>query len=245
MNRKAVDKIKRAAKTFSQMSRARKIRFIELGVVFLTHLFLIAFTPQFGAIFKGFRLSDFQVGKPAPRDLHADKDITYIDEEGTELRREAVAELVSPVFVINTDLTERSLQRFSEFSTLFAEARTKSSSAEKIYLELQASQPGVFTIGQIETILQVGNVLPNLNESRMVLDSILEKGVVSSLDEKINAAADTIEIMRDIDGEETRKIIAIETIVEIERLEEAVEEELSAGMVEEKNRRACEILGNR
>ncbi|MBN1686108.1 MAG: hypothetical protein JW852_05610, partial [Spirochaetales bacterium] len=235
MNRKTSNRLESLAQAFSQMPRAKKIRFAVLGAVFLGHVFLISFTPQFGAFFAGFKLSDFQVGEPAPRDMYADKDITYIDEEATALRKEAVARLVSPVFIINEELGNRSLQRFTDFSSVFAEARTKSSSAEKIFLELQASQPGVFAFDQIETMLKVGNTLANLNESRLLLETILERGVVALLGEAVGAATDTVEIIRDTDRDTARKVVPADSVVEITRVDEAIRGELVNLGVEEKN----------
>ncbi len=217
------------------MPRARKLRLGVLSGAFLIHVFLLAFTPQLGAFFTGFKLADFQVGKPAPRDLYAEKDITYIDEHATALRKEAVAGLVSPVYDVNGELSARAIQRFTNFSTMFAEARMKSSSAEKVYLELQASQPGVFTFEQVETMLKVGNVLPNLNESRVVLESILERGVIAPMEEAERTAADTIEIISTTGGETTRKIVPLASVVQLDHLVPAVEAELQNRMIEEKN----------
>ena len=235
MNRKTPNKLLDLAKTFMQRSGAQKARIIVLGAVFLAHALLISLTPQFGAFLSGFKPADFEVGKPAPRDLHADKDITYIDEEATALRKEAVAALVSPVFIVNEKLSARSLQRFTDFSSLIAEARTRSSSAEKVYLEVQAAQPGIFTLEQIEAFLAVGNVLPNLNESRIVLESILNRGIIASGDKVINPAIDRVEIIKELDGDSTRISVPVESIVALERLEEAVKDELAATTVETKN----------
>ena len=121
------------------------ILFIVL-ISFVIHVGLLSFATQFRAIFSGIRPANFQVGEPAPRDIVVDKDITYIDEQATAMRREAVAGLVSPVFVINSDITMRALQNFTDFLASFTDARTKSASAEKIYLEIQADLPGFFTI---------------------------------------------------------------------------------------------------
>jgi len=107
------------------MPHAQKITFFTIGVFFLSHLFLISFAPQVGAVFSGLKLADFEVGDPAPRDLYVEKDITYIDEEATALKKEATEELVSPVFAINNEITNRSISRFSNFSNVLTEARTK------------------------------------------------------------------------------------------------------------------------
>ncbi len=235
MNRKTPNRLFDIAKAFVRMPRAQKVRIIALSAVFLVHLLFISLTPQFGAFFSGFRPSDFEVGETAPRDLHVDKDITYVDEEATALRKEAVAALVSPVFVINANVSARSLQRFTDFSSLFEEARTRSSSAKKVFLEVQAELPGVFMLEQIEAILAVGNVLPNINESRIVLESLLNRGVVASVDEVIKPATDTIEIIRELDGDSTRISVPVESIVELSRLKETVEAELTSLQVELKN----------
>ena len=216
-------------------TRTQKIHTMMLALAFLVHILLIALTPQFGAFFSRFRLADFEVGSVAPRDLYADKDITYINEDATLLRKEAVASLVSPVFVVNEEISRRSMQRFTDFSVLFAEARTKSSSAETVYFEVQAAQPGVFSLDQIRRILETGNVLSNLNESRHVLDLALNRGTVGVLESDLLSGADTFEIVREIDGDLNRTIVPASSIIEFLGVGEAAVFELKARFVDEKN----------
>ena len=235
MNRKIAKKLHLSVQSFRGKSPSEKIRLLAVGAAFCVHILLISITPQFRAIFSQFKLSDFETGKPAPHDLYVDKDITYIDEEATALRMKAVASLVSPVFVVNEELSGRSLQRFADFSVLIAEARTKSSSSSKIFLEVQASLPGFLTQEQVTRLLETGNVLPNLNESRATLDLLLNRGIVSSLDSTVLTETDTFEIVRNIEGEQSRMIVPASSIVEIAGIEDTVIDVLKAKAVEEKN----------
>ena len=235
MSQRVPERIAAAFRRFRGKPRIQRTRIIVLGAAFLFHLLLIALTPQFGAFFSRFRLADFEIGGVAPRDLYADKDITYINADATLLRREAVASLVSPVFVINEDLSRRSLQRFTDFSVLFAEARTKSSSAANVYLEVQAHQPGLFSLDQITRVLETGNVLANLNESRLVLDLVLNRGVVGDLASIGDSGSDTFEVIREIDGDRSRSIVPASSIVALSSIRETTYSELVARSVDEKN----------
>jgi cyclic-di-AMP phosphodiesterase PgpH len=236
MKQKISKKFLASIGNYREKSRGERTRIVTLGAVFLFHFVLISVAPQFSAIFSRLKISDYTLGSPAPRDLFADRDITYIDEQATILRENAVAGLVSPVLTINEELTTRSLQKFTDFSTLFAEARTKSSSAEKVFLEIQAAQPGLFAQTQISAILEAGNVLPNLNESRIMLDTILSRGVVESLEGKTSPATDTFEVIRQIDGNTTRMIVPIKSIVEAENIQAVVQDILSDAGVDSANR---------
>ena len=102
MKQSIAKKASTLVRLFRRKSRADKIRLISIGTAVVLQLLFIAFIPQFGAFFSQFRTSDFAVGLPAPRDVEVDKDITYIDEAATQVRKDAVASLISPVFMCSS-----------------------------------------------------------------------------------------------------------------------------------------------
>ena len=235
MNRKPKGSVLRHFHALWAKPRGEKLFLFILVVSFLIHVALLSITTQFGAIFSGMRLADFQVGEPAPHDVLVDKDITYVDEQATFMREEAVAGLVSPVFVINKEITERAMQDFTDFLASFTDARTKTASSDTIYLEIQADLPGFFTAQQIRDILDTGNVLPNLNESRLMLEEILDSGIAGANELERNALIDTVEIIRENKDTAQSEIVAVSSIVEHERLPGLAYESLLAGGIEGKN----------
>ncbi|MAG13206.1 MAG: hypothetical protein CMN78_01280 [Spirochaetales bacterium] len=235
MKRKISGKIISSIRAFPSKPLGDKLLFFFIMASFLTHVFLLSFTPQFSAIFSKLRLSDFRTGEAAPRDLFVDKDITFIDEDATTLRKEAVAGLISPIFVINGDISQKSIHDFTDFLTSFADARTRSSSAEKIYLEIQAKQPGLFSQNQIGEILDAGNVLPNLNESRIMLESVFASGVISNVTPLTDSPHDTVEIILAGDESINPFIAPYTSMVKLESLRTDILQSLTERGIEERN----------
>src|SRR5690349_15867206 len=77
-------------------SIALGITFVAAGAVVLAATQYRAFSPVGGG---------WVAGTVADKDFVVDKDFQYVDETSTELRREAQAELVPPVFTLNALVT--------------------------------------------------------------------------------------------------------------------------------------------
>ena len=235
MKMKAATSLKRLIFSLAKRSKGNRGFIATIIFSYLALFFLLSVSPQFDSLFNALRLSEYTIGEPAPQDLFADRDITFLDDEATEIRREAISKLVSPVFSLNDQIIQRSLTRFTEFSTLFADARTRSSSAEKVFLEIQAESPELFSLELISDFLNVGNILPNLSESRVMLETIMNKGVVGKREPIITEKTDTIEMIRWEGRKKIRSLVPSDSILELSSIGAFILGELSSLGVDERN----------
>jgi cyclic-di-AMP phosphodiesterase PgpH len=216
-------------------SAGQKLLILVLVVAYFAHFFLITTTTPFSSIVTKLKLADYSVGESAPGDIIVDKDITYVDEEATRLREEATIQLVPPVFVINDEITKRSLQSYNDFAAILTDAAAKSNSTEKIFLAVQAALPGTFTQEQIELFLKSKNILSNLNEARLMLEQYLHRGVVNIEDREKELISDTIDIRRFANGDTSVQTLPAGSIIEIADLYTLALSEMEAKSVSAEN----------
>lgn len=228
MKQNITSKITSNLNRLKKKSAGHKLLILVLAATFLTHFFLITTTTPFSSIITNLKLADYAVGESAPGDIIVDKDITYVDEEATRLREEATIQLVPPVFVINDEITKRSLQSFNEFATILTDASAKSNSTEKIFLAVQAALPGAFTKEQIELFLRGENILSNLNEARRILEQYLHRGVVNIEEREKELISDTIDVSRFANGDTSVQTLPADSIIEIGDLYKLTLSELEA-----------------
>ena len=60
-------------------------------------------------------LEDFAVGKVAERDVVANRDISYTDQQATEIRKAARLQTIAPIFRQDADLVSTILKKYDEF----------------------------------------------------------------------------------------------------------------------------------
>lgn len=125
-------------------------------------------------------LREFEVGKVAERDLVADKTISYVDEDATQLRKKAQEQLVPAVFRYSDDATKDSLASFNRFKSLVNSLFTNRVSAESFKLAIQAEFPGVFPQNVLDTLYRSPSRERFLDYSESVLKILLEEGVFAT-----------------------------------------------------------------
>ena len=106
---------------------------------------IVLLTTQFGSVFPLLRVADYQIGSVAERDFLVERDILYLDEEATRLKREAAGKLVLPIFRVNERIGEERLQRFSEFRERLLALSREESALDTVFLRLQVDFPGILS----------------------------------------------------------------------------------------------------
>ncbi len=149
-----------------------------LGITFIVALAIVLVTTQFGSVFPLLRPSDYEIGSVAERDYVVERDILYLDQEATRLKREAAGKLVPPIFRVNERIGEERLQSFSEFREGLLALRLEESSLDTVFLKLQVEFPGVLSKEQLARLLDT-NQLPTLFEQAgTILRQIFETGLI-------------------------------------------------------------------
>lgn len=193
---------------------------------FIISLGIVLFSTQFGSLFV--RIPDFEMGTVAERDFVVDRDIIYIDEKATELKRQAARSLVPPIFRINEEITERSLAQFDSFREEFLKIMEQENSVEKIFLKSQLTFPGV--IDKESTALLVNHTLLSglFDQARELLLVTLSRGVVN-LGDRDNApyGSGSIELWRWHEGRLEKEEYPLEEVLTLSNLNDFLDQESS------------------
>jgi putative nucleotidyltransferase with HDIG domain len=149
-----------------------------LALSFVLTLTIVLVSTQFGTLFNAIRPSDYEVGSVAERDFVVERDIVYVDEAATRLKREAAGKLVLPIFRVNENITLNLLRRFDGFREALEEALKNERSRDTVFLRLQVEYPGLLTRASLSGLLDSGRPMEVLDETRTFLAEILTAGVI-------------------------------------------------------------------
>jgi len=142
-------------------------------------------------------LSDFEIGKVADRDVVAGREISYVDENATKIRRDARQRLVTAVFRHERVLSETMLAEFMLFTDLLERLYGKSAGAEQFVLELQQAYPGTFDKKQMDGLYRIADRSSLVSTARIVFKQIVNEGITVFPDEGMDRFNQTdVEIVR-------------------------------------------------
>lgn len=218
--------------TFMKTLWPRKIRFWPAFVTSLTFItiFIIAFSNVGKSSTVSPTLREFEVGKVANRDLIADKTISYIDEEATQLRRKAQEHLVPAVFRYSNDATRDALATFGRFKSLVHSLFINRVSVESFKLGIQAEYPGVFPPNILDTLFRSPSRERFLEYAESVLKIILEEGIFSMGNLNLDLYnPDQVEVIRRGSLRTERERIPISRIVTLITVKDRINEITNTG----------------
>ncbi|MCA1950063.1 MAG: HDIG domain-containing protein [Treponema sp.] len=175
-------------------------------------------------------LREFEVGKVAERDFIADKSISYVDDEATQLRKKAQERLVPAVFRYSTDATRDALAMFGRFKSMVRSLFTNRVSAESFKLGIQAEYPGMFPQQVLETLYRSHSRERFLEYAESVLKILLEEGIFAT--GKLNLDLynpDQVEVIRKGAIRTERERIPINRMVTLITAKERITEIASSG----------------
>ena len=175
-------------------------------------------------------LREFEVGKVADRDLIADKSISYVDDEATQLRKKAQERLVPAVFRYSADATRDALAMFGRFKSMVRSLFANRVSAEAFKLGIQAEYPGMFPQQILETLYRSPSRERFLEYAESVLKILLDEGIFAT--GKLNLDLynpDQVEVIRKGAIRTERERIPISRMVTILTAKERITEIASSG----------------
>ena len=121
----------------------------------------------------------FETGMVADRDVIAARPSSYIDEEATRIRTEALERMVPAVFRYSAERGTEIRASWNAFCDIADRASAAGSSAASFRLTVQAEYPALFsgeTLGAYFALPDRGRFR---EAGRAILDAVLEKGVFS------------------------------------------------------------------
>ncbi len=114
---------------------------LHLGICLgLAALLLLFFGPGTVAVRRDY--SGLAPGVIADRDIMAGREVMYVDEEATSLRRDAEERLVLPVFQFDSGISKRALDNYKAFAENFRALSTQDIAQETAILMLLSKFPG-------------------------------------------------------------------------------------------------------
>ncbi len=149
-----------------------------LGITFIVAVAIVLVTTQFGSVFLLLRPSQYEIGSVAERDYVVERDILYLDQEATRLKREAAGKLVMPIFRVNERIGEERLQSFSEFRERLLALRREESSLDTVFLKLQVEFPGVLSKEQLARLPDTNQLPTVFEQAETILGQIFETGLI-------------------------------------------------------------------
>ncbi|MBN2553510.1 MAG: HDIG domain-containing protein [Spirochaetales bacterium] len=196
-----------------------------LGVTFVAAVVIVVVSTQFGSVLPLLRVSDYRVGSVAERDYVVERDILYLDEEATRLKREAAGKLVLPIFRVNERIGEERLQRFSEFRDRLIALSRQESALDTIFLRLQVDFPGILSREQLARLLETGQLNAVFAEARLILDQLFETGLVKLPEQDSDLlSSGAVELWRWTGGRLVKEEVSLEEVLTRGNLEAWIEE---------------------
>jgi putative nucleotidyltransferase with HDIG domain len=157
-------------------------------IVLLFSAFLVLATATYFSFIEvnGFRqlsLVDFEVDKVADRDVVARREISYVDENATRIRREARQRLVTAVFKYDRAVSQNMEDDFASFVRFVENTLRSVSSANEFILEVQQEYPGVLEKKQLLGLYNSTDRVGILSVSENIFKQIINEGITTFPDE--------------------------------------------------------------
>ena len=190
----------RAAELARRLGREKWTTLAVVATFVVSAAVVLAVT-QSGSIFRPSRASAVVVGEIADRDYIVEKDFPFVDQRATQIKREARARLVPPVFVMNDSVTQDALLAFDRFSRSFFRWRALGLSAATIYEKAQADFPGRMSRESVGVLARSSDPSRLLDDARSLIEVALSRGTVDLAAYRDDTvAAGAIELRRTQDG---------------------------------------------
>lgn len=197
------------------ISKTRRTIIIVLAATFAGALSILLFGNTMLPAARSIKITDYQEGMVADKDVIVEEGITYIDDEATRLKQEAELQLIPPVFVVHDDITRQVMDEFKTFREEFAQLIDEEVSADVVFLELQAKLPGVFSRDDVDVLMNCAMDPSIIEDIGDILTKIMVEGVVALPD---SVDAESIEIIRWRDGVKEREEKPISRVVTSDKL---------------------------
>ncbi len=127
--------------------------------------------------FRQLSLMDFEIGRVAERDVVANREISYVDEASTKLRRDARQKLVTAVFRYDRLTSASMLSEFSSFIDRAQEMLRNAASSERFVLEMQQQYPGYFDLKVMQTLFALKDRSTALQSAKNLFTQLVSEGI--------------------------------------------------------------------
>ena len=203
---------------------------VVLLASYLVSFLVVILTTQGGTLF--LRPFSPKLEMVVPEDIIVNREIYYVDEEASRIKRAARVKLVPPVFILNEEIAENSIESFERFRVIFIsnlkEADTKAQGSEDTLLtKIQYEFPriiGKMRKEELSLLSSVSTLADIFDRGTVLLEEIMQAGLADFQNLKDREpnffAAGTVEIQG---GKMVAKVISFDDLITLVRLNDWVE----------------------
>jgi hypothetical protein len=205
--------------------KRNRIFAIHMGICIVAAAILLVFLGP-GAVAIRRDYSGLKPGDIADRDIMAGREVAYIDEEATALRRDAEERLVLPVFQFDSGISRRAMDHFKNFAENFRSLSTQDIAQETALLMLQSKFPGKLSPEVLSDLAKSSLKSQVLVYAEDVLETVLDTGIFSLPSESLSRYnQDYFELKRLINNKAELEQRPMSSMVTEDELAEAVRKE--------------------
>jgi putative nucleotidyltransferase with HDIG domain len=170
---------------------------------------------------------NFEAGQVAGRDVLAEDDISYVDEEATELRIEAEERLVPGVFIFSPAVEGEVIAAWKDFTRFTGNLFDENVSAEAFKLRIQAEYPADFPNHVLDAYYADSDRKTYGESGTGVLENLLARGIFFLPHEGLEQYnPDVVELLTVSNSRNEWERISYRNILTQENLAAAVEADL-------------------
>ncbi len=197
---------------------------LAVVVTFLLGVGVVLASTQAGSFLLRGRPVGITVGTVADRDYVVERDFPFVDENATEIKRDAREKLVPPVFTLNDAVTRDDLLQYDRFSQSLARWRTQGISSATIYQKIQADFPDRLARNDVSALLRSDDLSRLLQDARSLLEVCLSRGIVDLQAHRDEAlAAGAIELRRTQDGLAQSEEVPIDQVLTMDNVRDQMD----------------------
>lgn len=139
----------------------------------------VASAAVFGGLGRGADLRGIEAGRVAERDVVAESELSYVDEEATALRREAEKRLVPAVIVVDEAASKAAVADYARFRSKVSEIIASGASRETVLRRLAVEFPGASERGLFNRLVDYPVPATPLAHAGTILEAVLARGVAA------------------------------------------------------------------
>ena len=215
---------------------------IALLISFLIVFFMIIISTHYSIFFTKFKLSGFEEGKVAPRDLIADHNYSYIDYEASNIKIENELSQIFPIFEMDNEIIKSSINSFSFFSQQYL--KFTDSPSEDLKLEFMTNIDNLFTKEEIIFLLNDIDPYFLIPLASELLEDFFKTGVFESSENILYSNFSKIQLWKWERGRKTFSIVNAVDIITLEVIDSSIESRLLLKNITDIEKYAVKLIIN-
>lgn len=168
-----------------------------VGIAFTLLVLATYFTFVEFNTFRKVDVLDFEIGKVADRDVIANRELSYVDENATQIRKEARKRLVTAVFKYDRAVSNSMTTTFNQFVVFMESTIHSFPTNEQFILKVQQEYPGFFDKKVLQNLYDASDRLGILSIAQTVFKQVVIEGLTSFPDTGMESFSQSdVEVIR-------------------------------------------------